>query len=450
MSAIHDNLLHLLESFDITLNAKEVDQAPDKGANMVSALESAIRASGKFDCQLYLESNPDVKAAGMDPVEHYVSHGYGEKRPFPLRAVEKAKKKSLIFRQGGLGSLYDNPLQVNWGVTTMCNYKCSYCFGQAPLDKKNFLPISKFMTAVDNLKAMNRPSYMLAFSGGEPTTQPGFYDFLAYLDEQLGEKINYVIIVTNGSRQMNLYNNLATLSESMNLDLKISLHLEFLDISHIITIVEDLANKAFLRFNFMFLPTARKKAELLFSILCQLRQHFPFSLNIELLRKPPTYSELIDQYSHDDLEWRREATAEFDQIAQNSAYKISPKRRFYGNKLFWDYKTGEGRRVFQAGCEDRTKYFKEGMFCFKDMYCAFGTSLLNIFSNGIISGGVCNLAPKGGNIFEPGMNINADFIKLVKCGNANCGCEANDPMMKFRDKTEAEEYVANYKVRLFR
>jgi len=33
-----------------------------------------------FDPQLYLLANPDVAAAGVDPTQHYLQHGLGEKR----------------------------------------------------------------------------------------------------------------------------------------------------------------------------------------------------------------------------------------------------------------------------------------------------------------------------------------------------------------------------------
>ena len=33
-----------------------------------------------FDGELYLKANPDVKAAGCNPAEHYMKHGRKEKR----------------------------------------------------------------------------------------------------------------------------------------------------------------------------------------------------------------------------------------------------------------------------------------------------------------------------------------------------------------------------------
>jgi len=41
-----------------------------------------------FNKEVYLELNPDVAAAGMDPIEHYLAHGIAEKRIASLPAVE--------------------------------------------------------------------------------------------------------------------------------------------------------------------------------------------------------------------------------------------------------------------------------------------------------------------------------------------------------------------------
>lgn len=40
----------------------------------------AVRATGLFDADWYLGANPDVAAAGVDPLRHYVTHGIAENR----------------------------------------------------------------------------------------------------------------------------------------------------------------------------------------------------------------------------------------------------------------------------------------------------------------------------------------------------------------------------------
>ncbi len=41
---------------------------------------STILESGFFDADYYLEHNPDVKESGIDPLKHYMNHGWKEGR----------------------------------------------------------------------------------------------------------------------------------------------------------------------------------------------------------------------------------------------------------------------------------------------------------------------------------------------------------------------------------
>lgn len=41
---------------------------------------AAVRRTGLFDAAWYVKANPDVAAAGVDPIGHYLRHGIGENR----------------------------------------------------------------------------------------------------------------------------------------------------------------------------------------------------------------------------------------------------------------------------------------------------------------------------------------------------------------------------------
>lgn len=48
-------------------------------------LRARIKSSGLFDSRYYLQANPDVRAAGVDAISHYLEHGWREGRdPSPL------------------------------------------------------------------------------------------------------------------------------------------------------------------------------------------------------------------------------------------------------------------------------------------------------------------------------------------------------------------------------
>jgi len=43
-----------------------------------------LRSAGLFNAEKYLELYPDVAAAGMDPLRHYILHGMEEGRERPV------------------------------------------------------------------------------------------------------------------------------------------------------------------------------------------------------------------------------------------------------------------------------------------------------------------------------------------------------------------------------
>ncbi len=66
--------------------------APSKPSRLPWALrreEERKRRRGLFDGDFYLEKYPDVRAAGLDPLRHYVEHGAAEERK-PNRLFDPA------------------------------------------------------------------------------------------------------------------------------------------------------------------------------------------------------------------------------------------------------------------------------------------------------------------------------------------------------------------------
>lgn len=65
--------------------AETVISAARQGRSDAGAVDLALRYNGLFDSRWYLAQNPDVAAAGIDPLEHFLSSGMAEGRdPGPL------------------------------------------------------------------------------------------------------------------------------------------------------------------------------------------------------------------------------------------------------------------------------------------------------------------------------------------------------------------------------
>ncbi len=59
---------------------KSVGFGPDNKQLSMGELPSKFRAAGFFDDKYYLDKNPDVSAAGVDPLEHFCNYGWREGR----------------------------------------------------------------------------------------------------------------------------------------------------------------------------------------------------------------------------------------------------------------------------------------------------------------------------------------------------------------------------------
>ena len=81
----------------------EASEAPLAGLDIAVVL----RASGLFDPDFYLDANPDVAAAGIDPVNHYADTGAGEARnPNPFFDSAWYLATNADVREAGLNPLY--------------------------------------------------------------------------------------------------------------------------------------------------------------------------------------------------------------------------------------------------------------------------------------------------------------------------------------------------------
>lgn len=61
----------------------------------------ALERADCFDCNRYLEKNPDVKKSGINPIEHYVNNGIEEGRSFflPNKLILKNLLNKLLKKQ---------------------------------------------------------------------------------------------------------------------------------------------------------------------------------------------------------------------------------------------------------------------------------------------------------------------------------------------------------------
>lgn len=474
-------------------------ELPAKQAKIVSALWRTLQAlpqdergkagvvamllepTGFFDAAFYLEKNPDVAEAGIDPALHYVENGWREGRsPCPIladlrvlpqdasamsftdflgnllaeitvnsvkaaeacrnemKAAPKGSGERRILRQGTYETLYDMPLVVNWMITTMCNYQCSYCFNREGIDGSKFVPLHNIINAIDNFAALNRPSYDFVLAGGEPTIHPRFLDIVYLLRSKFQKRLNKIQIITNGSAKIEFFQRLYEMSDDVPFEIIISIHPEEVKPEHIYEVARIVSNKINLHLNLMAHPEHLELVEDIFTRLMVLRAECVFDFHMIPLREPPGFAKLDSRYKPEIMDWIEQKQKYFwDITKQSKAERQAPASK--GFSWFWDLEEkGKAEHLFGGYA---SLNFQMGLYNFEKMHCVVGSSLLWIDGSGNMRGAVCDQDKSQLNIYAEGALANSDFIHAIQCAAPVCGCEGNSHIMKFRDKTEAENFV---------
>lgn len=443
---------------------------PSEAQSQIAILGFLLARHGLFDRDYYLGRYEDVLASGINPDEHYAEFGYKEYRE-PGAWLEEAfspRVKSLvkasgnvveimkralfyilgretdtpqldIIRQGSWQALYDLPLYVHWSITAKCNYHCSYCsyfFSKAGLA----IPdpgLADLLCAVDKLAAMQRPAYEFVLLGGEPTVSPHLPRLIAYMDEILGDRLKQIVLVSNGSRGPEYFNQFAPIGKRIYFQIMNSIHLETHTPEKIYNLIQRLDPDLELNLLLMAHPEKLDLVREIYSELCVLRNSLPFHLVIHPLYQLPEFTTPDPRYPEDFFSWRDEAQREFDQINVLAKARWNRTRTPFA-ELFWEIY--DGLRSSLISSKDRISDSMRQLLNFKNMQCVSGAHLLRIEEDGNLLGTTCGLGNIGLNIYKDELEEDK-LMQLIACPKNFCACSDNDLLPKFADKAEATRFL---------
>ncbi len=125
--------------------------------------------------------------------------------------------------------------QVFWEIGRRCNYDCSYChpFVHNNYEAHKTLAMLKYATENLEQKFSKGSQINFAISGGEPTLNPDYLDWVKYLFGR-GHRIS---THSNGTRPTEYYTELITLS-----DINISVHFEHYQKAKMIPLISTIAS----------------------------------------------------------------------------------------------------------------------------------------------------------------------------------------------------------------
>ena len=129
-----------------------------------------------------------------------------------------------------------NQKQIYWEIGRRCNYDCSYCWPWIHNNTDPHKPLADLIKATNLIdeKFMHGDSVNFIISGGEPTTNKDFVDWLRYLNA-FGHHIS---LHSNGSRKPDYYRELIHYG-----DLNLSVHFEFYDRAKFVKVVEAITDE---------------------------------------------------------------------------------------------------------------------------------------------------------------------------------------------------------------
>lgn len=347
-----------------------------------------------------------------------------------------------ILRTGERECFTDLPIEINWDLTKLCNYRCSYCFNYGKGKTPPPLPFStleQLRVAVDNIASLNRPWYDVTLSGGEPTVHPHIFDLISMLHETLGERLNRILIITNGSRNKDLYKNLAVLSKSANIRMLISLHTDHVEMNHILELIENLSADIEMNFALMFNPDKREFVHEIYDMMFVCRKKYWFGLNVVTLRD----GDRVDpRYTPDDFAWQKKAVKQFNELVKSVASQFPPRKK--PNHPWYVIRDIEDNgEIKTEKSKNRTLELAAGLLKFKGMWCIAHAATLRINANGRYMGMVCGDDRTIGDIYEKNSlyKLRDKLIHSVRCKHNVCGCAANDRIPKFASEEDAKKYV---------
>ena len=297
----------------------------------------------------------------------------------------------------------NNILTVDWILSNVCNYKCSYCSPDSNGGDQYWPDIENCEIAIKKITEQSNHDYRIyTILGGEPTVWKDFTKLTKIIKDTDSNSV--VNILTNGSRTINWWNKTKHFLDKVS----ISFHHEQADVDHIIEVVNSIQNDCQTNIQMLMDVNHFEKCITLFE---KLRDNTIVPIQLKKL-----------QVSFGGKEWMNYSQEQVDLIKQlhkQTAYRSSTKKNItsFGINCFYDDGT-----VTQENNHD---LIQSGNNKFYGWKCNIGRDLLVISSNGnIIPANACNTKLILGNIKTAPSSIKIlDNPIICKYSECTCGTD---------------------------
>ncbi|MEI0495512.1 radical SAM protein [Brachyspira intermedia] len=344
--------------------------------------------------------------------------------------IEKLNMDNILY-QSSDDENFDY-LEISWQPINGCNYQCSYCYGQDPLNKDPYPDLEKMKSVVDQIFSIKKKYYVFAFLGGEITFMPSLIELLKYIDSF--DKNIILHILTNGSKNTDYFKKLIN-SCSRHIHIGISIHLEYAKFDHIKELIELFNDNNDYETNIILMahPELENEFKNFFNNLLELRKEKYFNLSITEVVEPPDFCNIDRRYSKKYFDLIDDCRKSWLEIENKHKKPNLNQHPFLFPKYYYHIKnsTLQEDNIYI----EPSFALRNGLKKFKDFYCCKGIEFLKINYDGTYCGTSCGV-DRLYNIFD-GINL-LELSKPVICPFEQCGCNADNRSPKFRKKQDAE------------
>lgn len=148
----------------------------------------------------------------------------------------------------------EQTFSITWDITRRCNYDCMYCppkWHDANSELKTLDQFKSDWANIYNKTYTRNLKYKISISGGEATINKDFIPFLEWVRHNYNDKINKIVLTTNGSASFSYYKKLYQLIDNISF----SVHSEHIDeqrfFATVINLKKQLPKDKFVHVNIM-------------------------------------------------------------------------------------------------------------------------------------------------------------------------------------------------------
>lgn len=294
----------------------------------------------------------------------------------------------------------NNILTVDWILSNVCNYKCTYCSPDSNGGDLYWPDIDNCRIAIERITNQSTHDYRIyTILGGEPTVWKDF-TMLAQIIKEI-DPSSVVNILTNGSRTIKWWNRTKQYLDKVS----ISFHHEQADPDHIIEVVNAIQHDCQTNIQMLMDINHFDKCVAIFE---KLKNNTAVPIQLKKL-----------QVSFGGKEWMNYSNEQMELIKslhRQTAHRPTTKRNITSFGINCSYEDGT---VTQENNHDLIQAGRNKFYGWK---CNIGKDLLVISANGnIIPANACNTKMILGNIKTDPYNINL-LSEPVICKYKECTC----------------------------